>query len=304
MGIDKDIAAVRRFNRQYVRHVGVVDGKSLPKGYSLAELHVMHAIAHQPAITAKELAALLLLDHGYLSRILAGFSKRRFLKRTRSVKDKRQMHLELTNLGKSQFSEIEAFANEHIGQMLEPMTSLKRASLIKSMNTISSVLREDPSAPIIFRQLKLGDAGWIIHRHGAMIAPEFGWNEKFEALCAQIMADFVNQYQPEWERSFIVERNGDILGSLFLVRQDADTAKLRLLYVEQAARGMGLATKLLEKSIQFARSKHYKRVSLFTTSNNTGARRIYEKLGFVLAKEEPSEMFGEVLVGETWVLEL
>lgn len=298
------IAAVRNFNRRYARHVGVVDGKILPKGFSLAELHVMHSIAHKPGITAKELAATLHLDHGYLSRLLASLDKRRLISRTQNLKDKRQLHLELSANGKKRFSEIEEFANAHVGQSLTTMPEVKREAMIRSMDTILRTLNEDPSAPLVFRQLKLGDAGWIAHRHGAMIAPEFGWDERFEALCARILADFIDNYQPAWERSFIAERNGDILGSIFLVKQNEETAKLRLLYVEPAARGLGLATKLLEKSITFARSKHYKRVSLFTTSNNQGARRIYQKLGFTLVKEEPNDQFGQNLIGETWELSL
>lgn len=294
------IASIRHFNRRYARHVGVVDGKSLPKGYNLAELHVLHAIAHKPNITAKELAATLHLDHGYLSRLLNSLVKRRLITRTQSLKDKRQLHLELTANGTKRFQEIESFANEYVGQSIQNLTPFKRDAMIRSMDTILRTLDEDPSAPLVFRQLKLGDAGWIAHRHGAMIAPEFGWDERFEALCSRILADFIDNYQPAWERSFIAERNGDILGSIFLTKYDEEVAKLRLLYVEPAARGLGLATKLLEKAISFARSKHYKRVALFTTSNNIGARRIYSKLGFRLVNEEPSEMFGQKLTGEIW----
>ena len=157
---------------------------------------------------------------------------------------------------------------------------------------------------IRFRPLALGDAGWIIHRHGTVIAPEFGWNMEFEALCAQILADFIHQYQPEWEHSWIAERDGMIIGSLFLVRADATTAKLRLLYVEPSARGVGLATQLLERAIAFARSKHYAKVTLFTTSGNSAARRIYGKLGMQIAQAEPLEFAGESLHGEHWEMAL
>lgn len=304
MAHSSQVTAIRRFNRAYTRHLGVVDGKSLPKGYSLPELHVLHAIAEKPQITAKELSHQLSMDTGYLSRILTGLSKRKLIVRTRDIRDKRQMHLELSPTGKAHFEKIESFANHHVSGLIETLPPNKRDAMVKSMDTILRVLHEDVAAPVIFRQLRLGDAGWITHRHGAMIAPEFGWDERFEALCARIIADFIDQYQPEWERSWVVERNGDILGSLFLVRQDEKTAKLRLLYVEPAARGMGLANKLIEKSIQFARSKGYKRVTLFTTSNNIDARRIYAKRGFRLMKEEPHAFCGQQLTGETWELML
>ncbi|MBN8543929.1 MAG: bifunctional helix-turn-helix transcriptional regulator/GNAT family N-acetyltransferase [Alphaproteobacteria bacterium] len=304
MGTASHVAAIRHFNRTYTRHVGAVNGKSLPKGYSLPELHILHAIAQKPDITAKELTVLLDMDAGYLSRILTRLVKRKLVTRTPSVMDKRQLHLKLTPTGLQRFNEVEAFANHYVSEQLASLVPAKRDTMVKSMQTILNTINEDPSAPIIFRQLKLGDAGWIVHRHGALIAPEFGWDTRFEALCARILADFIDQYQPAWERSYVVERNGDILGSLFLVRHDAETAKLRLLYVEPAARGMGLATKLLEKAIQFARSKHYKRVTLFTTSNNLAARRLYDAVGFKIVKEEVQDFCGMPLTEEHWELML
>ena len=158
--------------------------------------------------------------------------------------------------------------------------------------------------PLTFRPLQPGDAGWIIHRHGVAIAPEFGWNMEFEALCAQILADFIKGFKPDCEASWIAQRGGDILGSLFLIREDDTTARLRLLYVEKAARGMGLATQLLQQSFAFARSKNYRRVVLFTTDSNEAARRIYLKLGMTLAKEEPFDFAGKKQNGETWELVL
>lgn len=157
---------------------------------------------------------------------------------------------------------------------------------------------------VTFRDLKPGDTGWIIHRHGTVIAPEFGWNMEFEALCAGILADFIRNYNPADEKSWIAERDGEIMGSLFLVRENETTARLRLLYVEPAARGLGLATALLEQSIAFARAKGYSTLILFTTDSNEAARRIYQKLGMTLAKEEASTFAGKSQVGETWILGL
>lgn len=165
-------------------------------------------------------------------------------------------------------------------------------------------LNSHPDPLLRVRPLTNGDAGWIIHRHGSVIAREFGWNMQFEALCAQILADFIRSFQPEWEASWIVEREGNILGSLFLIRGDDMTARLRLLYVEPAARGLGLATSLLRTAIDFAHGKGYKKMTLFTTSNNIAARRIYEKLGMRLIDTEPFDFAGEELVGENWDLVL
>lgn len=159
-------------------------------------------------------------------------------------------------------------------------------------------------SPIHFRPLALGDAGWIIHRHGVVIAKEFGWNMEFEALCAQILADFIRQFNPAFEQSWIAERDGQILGSLFLVKASDTTAKLRLLYVEPAARGLGLATQLLETAFAFARAKGYARVTLFTTHSNVAARRIYQRLGMVLTHEEPVQLGGVSLMGEDWEITL
>lgn len=154
------------------------------------------------------------------------------------------------------------------------------------------------------RDLAPGDAGWIVHRHGVAIAPEFGWSLEFEALCAQILADFIKRYDATCEKSWIADRGGEILGSLFLIREDAQTARLRLLYVEPAARGLGLATRLLMESIAFARAKSYRRLVLFTTSSNASARRLYQKLGFTLTQEESFPFAGKQEIGETWSLAL
>lgn len=165
-------------------------------------------------------------------------------------------------------------------------------------------IHPQPQDVLLFRTLSNGDTGWIIHRHGSVIAKEFGWNMEFEALCAQILADFIRNFQPEWETSWIVEREGSIIGSLFLIREDGTTARLRLLYVEPDARGLGLATRLLENAMAFARSKGYQKVTLFTTSSNIAARRIYQKLGMTLTRTEPFDFGGEALAGEHWDLAL
>ncbi|MES2984483.1 MAG: bifunctional helix-turn-helix transcriptional regulator/GNAT family N-acetyltransferase [Pseudomonadota bacterium] len=304
MDITPDIDAIRRFNRFYSQHLGVLDATYLNGPYNLPECRILHELARRPGITASMLAQELSMDMGYLSRLIAGLARKRMVKRTRSAADKRQLHLSLSAHGLKQLPTLEDKVNRHIGGLVAPMSPAKRHQLVAAMDRVQSILDGTPAAPVIFRQLRSGDAGWIIHRHGAVMAPEFGWDERFEAFVAHIMADFVEKYQPEWERSWIVEQDGQILGSLFLIRADETTAKLRLLYVEPAARGMGLATKLLEKSIQFARSKGYARITLFTTASNTSARRIYQKLGMELAHEEESAFFGATLRGETWELAL
>ena len=302
MATDQQIETIRAFNRYYTQTIGVLEDKHLDSPYSLTELRILHELGKHEGITATALADTLAMDHGFLSRKLSGLAQRRLIKRVRSTIDKRQYNLALSALGRKQQPRFEAQANAHIAGMLAPIAPEKRVQLVTAMETIRSILKSGAAAPVIYRQLGHGDAGWIIHRHGAAIAKEFGWNHEFEALCAQIMADFIRDYKPGWERSWIVERGGEILGSLFLIRENESTARLRLLYVEPAARGMGLATKLLVKSIQFARSKGYKKLTLFTTSSNLAARRIYEKLGIHLALEEQHHFAGQTLTGEHWEL--
>lgn len=305
MNSSPSIQAIRRFNRLYTQTIGVLDDHYLQSPYSLTELRILHELFATPGITAKELATRLAMDHGFLSRALGGLERKKRVTRTRSKTDKRAFALTLTSEALAEHPALDAAANASAAKLLAAVEPSKQAAFIAAMETIARSLTPVPeSAPLVFRQLGAGDAGWIVHRHGAVIAHEFGWNMEFEALCAKILSDFITNYQPEYERSWIVEREGGILGSLFLVRQDETTAKLRLLYIEQAARGLGLATKLLEKSFAFARSKHYQRITLFTTSGNVNARRIYEKLGMQLTKEEPLEFAGQPLIGETWERDL
>lgn len=297
------IQAIRRFNRLYTQTIGALSDRYLNSTHSLTELRILHELAADPGITAKSLAERLAMDHGFLSRKLAGLARKRLLNRVRSTADKRQLHLSLTPLAVKQQPILEQAADAQVAHMLAPIPPERHGALVNAMETIGSILRSE-SPPIIFRPLQGGDAGWIIHRHGSVIAKEFGWNMEFEALCSQIMADFIRNYKPDSERSWIVERGNAILGSLLLIREDETTARLRLLYVEQAARGLGLATKLLEKSFAFARSRNYRRVVLFTTDSNVGARRIYEKLGMVLEKAEPFTFAGKLQSGETWAIDL
>jgi GNAT superfamily N-acetyltransferase len=142
--------------------------------------------------------------------------------------------------------------------------------------------------------------GWVTHRHGVLYAQEYGWNEQFEALVAQIVADFIRQYQPERERCWIAEMNGEIVGSVFLVQISEEIAKLRLLLVEPKARGMGLGSRLVEECIRFAKRKGYKKIQLWTNSVLVEARHVYEKKGLQLIGEEPHHSYGHDLVGETW----
>ena len=298
------IQEIRAFSRFYARLFEGPEGLSLP-GLSVTEGRILSEMARQEGLTARAIMKTLGLDAGYLSRILAGFEHSKLIKRERSRRDRRAVLLHLTPRGAALAAELEATAQAHIRQRLDGLDPNAQQALIAAMQQIQTQFAPARrTAPLLIRQLRLGDAGWIIHRHGALIAAEQGWDLRFEALCASILAEFIRDYDARYERSWIAERDGQILGSLFLARVDADTARLRLLYVEKAARGMGLASKLIEKSIQFAQDKGYQRLRLFTTSENIAARRIYERIGFTKTSEEPTDLFGSGLMGEIWEMEL
>lgn len=299
------VQEIRAFARFYTGAFGGQDGSILPGGLSATEGRILGELARQDGLTARNIMKTLGLDAGYLSRILTGFEKKKLIKRERSRRDKRAVLLSLTARGADLAAEAEAKAQAQIRQQLEGMDAAARGRLVAALQQAQAQFApERRAAPLVFRQLKLGDAGWITHRHAVVIAAEMGWDQRFEALCASILGEFIRNYDARFERSWIAERDGQILGSLFLTRVDPQIAKLRLLYVEKEARGMGLATKLIEKSMQFARDKGYGVLQLFTTAENVAARRIYERLGFVKVSEEPTDLFGNGLMGETWELRL
>lgn len=304
MSVDQTIQLVRKFNRFYAQQIGALNDTVLGTGYRLTELRILHELYVTPGLTASQLAARLHIDEGFLSRTLAGLIQKNKVRRTRQDSDKRHYLLALTDEALAEQPEFEAREDLRVAGFLAEIPPEKLTQLASAMSTIEAILSRTPPSPVIFRQLQPGDAGWIIHRHGSTIAHEFGWNREFEALCAQIFADFIRNYRPQDERSWIVERDGEILGSLLLIRENETTARLRLLYVEPAARGMGLASKLLEKSIQFAGDKRYQTLVLFTTDSNVSARRIYTKLGMRLSKEETFSFAGKQQIGETWELKL
>ena len=305
-GLGRRIEAVRRFNRFYTTQIGVLHKGYLESPFSLTEVRVLYELAHREKTTASELARELGLDAGYLSRILRGFKKRGLIDRKTSEGDGRQSLLWLTAKGQEVFAPLNARAHDDIGAMLGRLSSVEQGRLIGAIRTIEELLgaTPEPKVPFLLRPHQPGDMGWVVHRHGVLYAQEYAWDEQFEALVAEIVAKFIQHYDPKRERCWIAEREGEVVGSVFLVKQSDTVAKLRLLLVEPKARGLGIGKRLVAECVRFARQVGYRKITLWTNSVLHAARRIYEGAGFRLVHEEPHHSFGHDLVGETWELEL
>lgn len=301
------VADVRRFNRFYTRQIGVLNEGLLRSHFSLTEVRVLYELAHRSQPTASELATELALDPGYLSRLLSNFTKRGLVRRAPSSADGRQTLLSLTRKGHDTFAGLDERADEEIAGILDRLGPSERARLLDAMGAIRSLFGDEAradegEAPFTLRQHRPGDIGWVTHRHGALYAQEYGWDERFESLVARIVADFVDNYDPKRERCWIAERNGAIVGSVFLVKQTERVAKLRLLLVEPSARGLGIGKRLVAECVRFARETGYHKITLWTQRNLQAARHLYELAGFQLVKSEPHRSFGHKLVAETWEL--
>jgi DNA-binding MarR family transcriptional regulator/GNAT superfamily N-acetyltransferase len=306
VGLDQRVDAVRRFNRFYTKRIGMLHEGLLGSRYSLTQVRVLYELAHRDSPTAAELSRELGVDAGYLSRILRGFRGRGLIGRTRSAADGRQSHLSLTARGRRAFTPLDRGSQEEVRAMLGALSASDQERLVRAMESIEGLLgpRREAKVPYLLRPHQPGDMGWVIHRHGALYAQEYGWDETFEALVAEIAAKFIRGLDPKRERCWIAEREGEIVGSVFLVKKSPAVAKLRLMYVEPKARGLGIGTRLLEECVRFARQAGYRKITLWTNSVLLAARHIYRKAGFRLVHEERHHSFGRDLVGETWELEL
>ena len=303
----RQVAAVRAFNRFYTRRAGVLDEGHLGSPFSLTEVRVLYELAHDPGTTASVLQRRLNLDAGYLSRLVNTFEKRALLTRTPSPSDGRRSLLTLTDLGRTTFAELDARANADIGKLLAPLAPEASERLLRAMQTIRASLGDEPSEPgYTLRPHRAGDMGFVVYRQALVYAREYGWNAHFEALISRIVADFLDDFDPAREHCWIAEREGEIAGSVFLVRnpERAGAAKLRLLYVEPSARGLGIGARLVHECTLFARAAGYHAVTLWTNSVLTAARRLYEREGYQLVHEAPHRAFGKELIEQTWELTL
>ena len=303
------VAEVRRFNRFYTKQIGVLQEGLLSSPFSLTEVRVLYEIVHRRDSTAVELCRELGLDPGYLSRILRSFEKRGLIARTRSMADGRQSHLRLTSKGRKVFDPLEQRSNQQVAAMLDKVSPAHQKKLVDAMHTIETAI--DPaqsrnSQPAyILRPHQPGDMGWVVHRHGALYWKEYGYDERFEALVAQIVAEFIQHFDRRRERCWIAEKDGEVVGSIFVVAKSKTVAKLRLLLVEPSTRGLGIGRRLVEECVRFARQAGYKKMMLWTQSELGAARHLYQQAGFHLVAKQRHKSWGrEDMVAETWEMKL
>jgi len=299
------VAAIRRFNRFYTRKIGVLEQQLLQSAFSLTEARVLFELAQRTDPTAKEIGAELGLDPGYLSRIVQSFLEKELVTRKTVPSDRRQFRLALTSKGRLAFGRLNRSSYEDVGGMLEKLPAGDERRLVDAMTTIERVLERNADRPqAILRNHRPGDMGWVVQQHGLLYTREFDWDISFEGMVAGIVAQFLKNFDPAWERCWIAEIDGAQVGSVFLVRQSDEIAKIRLLLVDPAGRGIGLGKRLVDECIAFARQCGYAKITLWTQSMLLPARGIYESAGFVHVASEPHRSFGQDLIGETWELKL
>jgi DNA-binding MarR family transcriptional regulator/GNAT superfamily N-acetyltransferase len=325
------IAAVRRFNRFYTRQIGVLEESLLDSPFSLTQSRVLYELALRTNATATELATVLALDAGYLSRVLRGLTRQRLLRRTRSADDRRQYHVTLTPAGQRAFVALDRRSHAHAHDTLRHLTAQDRQRVIGAMSAIEALLTPTPAPTLavaaratiprttttsaiadrpatalsyLLRDPLPGDLGWVIARQAALYAKEYHFDRRFEGLIASVIGEFVANFDATGERCWIAERDGAIIGSIFLVRKSARVAKLRMLYVEPSARGLGVGRRLVQECMRAARQFGYARMTLWTNSVLVSARRIYEAEGFQLIEEHGHTDLGPALVGQTWETDL
>ncbi|MDO1584431.1 bifunctional helix-turn-helix transcriptional regulator/GNAT family N-acetyltransferase [Rhizobium oryzicola] len=300
------IDTVRSFNRFYTDRLGLLSQAYLQSPYSLTEARVIYEIGSRATVTAADLTRDLHIDPAYLSRILRRFRSQNLVHTEQDKNDRRSLNLFLTETGRGEWETLRDQSRQQVAQSLIPLGVDGEQALVTAMRTVQDLLRggDKVKSPVVLRSHRPGDMGWVIEAQTRFYTTAFGWNDRFEALAAEVAGQFLKNFNPAMERGWIAERAGQRLGSIFIANGGAGTAKLRLLYVEEAARGLGLGKLLVSEAIQFARQCGYRQVSLWTNDNLDAARAIYRSAGFRLVSEERHTMFGPELKGQTWVLDL
>ena len=304
--LEGQIAAIRSFSRFYTRKLGIIEPKLLRSPWTLQEARIIYEIAQHEGCTATDLTRTLGLDPGFLSRTLQALQRRQIVTRRPSKTDRRASELALTAKGRAAFAELDSRSRREVADLLGTLDDKQRESVVHAMTTIADTLEPPAQKPagFLLRSHRPGDIGWVTSRHGAVYAQEYGWDISFEALVAEIAAQFIKSYDPAREHCWIAEIDGEPVGSIFLVNGSNGAAKLRLLLVDKKARGLGVGRALVEQCIRFAREAGYQSIALWTQSILVAARDIYQRAGFRLTAEEKHHSFGVDLVGETWEMKL
>jgi DNA-binding MarR family transcriptional regulator/GNAT superfamily N-acetyltransferase len=296
------VAEVREFNRFYTATIGVLRDGLLRTPYSLTEARVIFELAQRDETEVLALRRTLDLDAGYLSRILARFAADGLVDRVRSATDGRRQVIRLTPSGREAYKLLDERSAAEIRALLDGLPPTDQRRLVGAMATIRELLSRTEKPEVVLRQPRPGDLGWVVARHGELYAEEYRWDAEFESLVAGIVADFSRG--GDGERAWIAEVHGHRVGCVFCMRDDASTARLRVLLVEPDARGMGVGGRLAAECVAFARSVGYRRMVLLTYDVLTAARRIYERAGFALVSAERVHRYGHDLVEQEWALDL
>jgi DNA-binding MarR family transcriptional regulator/N-acetylglutamate synthase-like GNAT family acetyltransferase len=301
------IEQVRSFNRFYTRQIGLL-AEHLPQSdLSLAEARVLYELAQSGEQTAADIIRSLGMDKAHVSRIVSRFRDAGLLKSRLNPAHRKHKLLSLTAAGKKAFKQLNDGTESQIESLLAPLTAENRQRLANDMREIQAVLQAKPASTkdVQVRPLRVGDLGWVTHRQAVLYQQEYGWDWTYEGLVGRILGDFAAHFDASREDAWIAELDGQVVGSVFLMKtDDGEVAKLRLLYVEPVARGLGVGSRLVWMCIERARELGYRKLTLWTNDVLTSARRIYEATGFALAEENRHHSFGKDLIGQTWMLDL
>jgi DNA-binding MarR family transcriptional regulator/GNAT superfamily N-acetyltransferase len=303
---DAVVASVREFNRFYTNQIGLLRGKYLDTPYSLTEARLLFELAQcdkagGDASEVSDLRRTVDIDAGYLSRILARFEADDLIDRERSTADARRQVIRLTGTGRAAVDRLDGRSAEQTRSMLAGVRDEERRRLLEAMRVITGILTSSPPPRgYLIREPQAGDMGWVVQRHGAVYAEEYGWDASFEALVARLVADYLDNRDPAAEAAWIAEVDGTRAGCVFCLRRDAATAQLRMLLVEPWARGLGIGSRLVDEVLRFARRAGYSKITLWTNDVLADARRVYERAGFTLDDESRHHSFGHDLTGQNW----
>jgi DNA-binding MarR family transcriptional regulator/GNAT superfamily N-acetyltransferase len=303
--LDQRVNAVRAFNRFWTTIIGVLNAGLLGTPYTLTEARVLFELGRRDLVDLVELRRELAIDAAYLSRIMSRFRADGLAESQPSDRDGRRVSARLTAQGRTVFETLDQRSATEVRALLERLPDESQRRLVQAITTVQQLIEGSPRPPlVVLRPLRAGDLGWVVQRHGALYAQEYGWDETFEGLVARIVADYAEEHDERREHAWIAELDGEPVGCVFCVRKADDVAQLRILLVEPAARGLGIGTRLVTECVDFARRAGYRQMVLWTNDVLVDARRIYERAGFRLVAEEPHHSFGHDLVGQYWALDL